>query len=312
MLKVLPLLGFSVLAAVSFAQAKPLAGSVGVIGKPATLGKYQFALVSASFATRVVAQDAMILAPKGKKFLILNYTVQNPTQGPLDFARGDIRFTVVGADNADHEDSQNIYAPDTMAPLAVSLKPVQKIPVLTYVEVPANDPIPKLMAMSGAAPVLRFDLKGKVKKFTGPFAKADGVTVEEAGSVPVGTKFEAGTYDVVVEKVEDVTTNLGEFELGEDRKFIVVTITLTNASKTDLPIDTGFLNFSMKDAAGEDVEFGGSVLKGVGNTYLSGTLKPGASVKARVLFTAAKDANASSVTVTSTETERSVTVSFPK
>ena len=85
--------------AAALGQAKPLAGTAGEIGTPARLSVYQFILTSASFATRVSHNNDTAIADKGQKFLVLNFTVQNPGKQIVRLGAGSVKFTVVSADN---------------------------------------------------------------------------------------------------------------------------------------------------------------------------------------------------------------------
>lgn len=283
---------------VVFGQAKPLAGSPGVIGTPARLGKYQFTLTGASFATRIGHSTDTVIAEKGKKFLVLNFSVQNPGKDNLPFVWDSIRFTVVSADNVNHENAETVMNPETMARIDLELKPAQKVPAMTWVEVPAADPIPKLMAISGDAPALRFDLKGKVKKFTGRFADPNAVTVLDAGSVTTGEKVELGHFDFTVEKVEEVMQAVGDVEPAEGQKLIVVTIAYSNPHRVPHNLDWSSYALEMKDLNNEVIEYRETLYRAVGDAQLSGDVKPGETVRGRLLFAAPKKVTAGSLLFT--------------
>lgn len=296
------------LPAVSLAQTKPLAGTVGVLGEPYRVGRFQLILTGASFATRVNYNDTAI-AGKGKKFLVLSYTVQNPGTQDLGFDWTLIRFTVVGADNANYEDAGLALNAEKLQQASPQLKPAQKSPFVTFIEVPAGDPIPKLIVRSEDAPVVRFDLKGKVKKFTGTYAAPDGVTVLDTGKAKLAEKIELGFLDLVVEKVEESTVAIGEVMPEEDKKLLVVSIAYTNPGKLARGIDWNTYNLSLKDTNKEPIEFSNTLLRAVGNTALNAEIKPGETVRGRLIFSAAKDAKPESLEL-SLEEGRSVVVAL--
>ena len=279
------------------AQTGQLPGTAGVIGTPYRVGGYQVILTGAAFATRLAHSEAAVIPEKQKKLLLLNWTVQNPGATMLGFDWNSIRFTVVSADNSNHENAEIALNPDTMTPLNLTLKPTQKIPVLSYIEVPASDPVPKLMLQSAGKPVVRYDLKGKVKKLTGLFAAPDGVTALDAGAARLGERVELGALDFTVEKVESVATALGEVDPGDGNKLVVMTVAFTNPTRTDFSLDPGSYQLAMKDANDEDIEFK-TLLRAVGNTALTADIKPGQTVKGRLVFAAGKDAQAGSLTFT--------------
>ncbi len=293
----------------SYAQAKPLPGTVGKIGIPAKVGKYQFILTEASFATRVAHSVGTAVAPKEKKYLLLNYTIQNPGKTDLGFDWASIRFTVVSEDNANHKNAEIVLNPEKMTSLNLELKPLQKVPALAFIEVPATDPIPKLIVQGPTGPVLRFDLKGKVKKFTGLFAAPDSVTVLDEDKAAVGAKVGLGRFDFVVEKVDETTDALGELMPPEDGKLIAITVAYTNPTKLDVDLDWGSYELKLTDSNDEPIEYRNILLRAVGNTNLSDTVKPGASVRGRLIFSGPKAAKVSSLSLGLPE-GRTVTVSL--
>jgi hypothetical protein len=266
-----------------------------VIGTPARLGPYQFILTSASFATRVVHDDTAV-AEKGQKFLVLNFTVQNPGKAAVRLGTGAIKFTVVSADNENHESADELLNPETMRLIEIEVKPAQKVPVVAYVAVPAGDPIPKLIVSSGEAPVLRFDLKGKVKKFIGMFAAPDGVTALDIGKAKIGEKIELGHLDITVEKIEESPTAIGEMDLPEGQKVVILTVAYSNSTKVTRAIDSASYVLSMKDANDETIEYRETLLRAVGNTALTENIKPGETKRGRLIFAAAKEATPANVT----------------
>jgi len=245
-------------------QAKPLAGTAGEIGTPARLGPYQFTLMNAGFATRVSHNNDTAIADKGQKFLLLNFTVQNPSKQIIRLGAGMVKFTVVSADNENHENADILLNPETMAPLDIEVKPAQKVPVLAYIPVPAADPIPKVMVSSGESPVLRFDLKGKVKKFTGMFAAPDGVKALDVGSAKIGDKVELGALDFTVEKVDESSTAIGDWDVPEGKKLVILTIVYSNSTKIARGLDSATYSISMKDSNDETIEYREVLLKAVG------------------------------------------------
>jgi hypothetical protein len=284
------------LAVSALGQAKPLAGAAGTIGMPAKLGPYLFTLVGVSFATRVAHVDDTAVADKGKKYLIINYTVQNPGKVSQAFDWASIHFTVVSAENANHENLEIVLNPEKMTRINLEIKPAQKVPAMTYVEVPATDPIPKLIAASGNGPVLRFDLKGKVKKYTGMYAAPDGITVLDVGNAKIGEKVELGQFDFTIEKVEESETAIGEVDLPEGQKLFVATIAFTNASKLNRALDSASYNITMKDTNGEPIEYR-KLIRAIGMSDINQEIKAGELLRGRMLFVGPKEAKAASITM---------------
>ena len=144
--------------------------------------------------------------------------------------------------------------------------------------------------------MLRFDLKGKVKKNTGTYAAPDGVTVLDTGNAKIGEKVELGYFDFTIEKVEESETAIGEVDVPEGKKLFVATIAFTNASKIARGLDSGSYNISMKDTNGEPIEYR-KLIRAVGMSDINQEVKTGELLRGRILFVGPKEAKAASITM---------------
>ena len=173
-----------------------LAGGEGVIGKTYTLGKTQplnFTLKSAEYTVSRINMGPNIYAPKAdEKLLVLRFTVQNPKQNEVSLSYSSFKLTVVDNKDVNHEFDSYIAREGTSDVLGINLKPAQKIEVYAVWPVPASGVTPKLIvARDQDSPVLRYDLRGKIKPLPAPFADpADSSGATALGEVPAST----GTY----------------------------------------------------------------------------------------------------------------------
>jgi hypothetical protein len=287
------------------APAKP---APNPFGPPVRIGPYQFTLQEAWFSTRILTAETHLIADQGKKFLVLKYTVQNPSKtDPLNFYWASLNFTVVGADTDNHEDVDMAEHADKLTALNLDIKPLQTVPVLSYVQVPAGDPIHKLIIKSDTGEA-RYDLRGKTKKYKGIYAAPDGVTVLDEGTGKMNEPLEAGAFDLMVEKVEMVESPLGSLAADEGKKIVVATVAFTNVTKQNQFLSWSTFQGSMEDANGEPIESLQEMFRAVGNEQLALDVKPGQTVKGRMLFQASPESKPKKLRLTYHGEQRAIVV----
>lgn len=278
-------------------QAKPLAGTDGVIAKPVRIGDFQFTLLSAKFDTRVTTREDTWIAAKGKKYLVLNFAVQNPGQTELTLEKESLSFTVVGADTNNYQSEPTLVNPEKLEPISMSLKPVQKVPGMVFIEVPGDDPIFKLMVRSRESKVIRYDLRGKTAKSESMFADKAGVTLADTAKAKIGQKIELGYFNLTLDSVDESTTAIGSKAPDEGKKLVVLHVTFTNPSYKPHNLERSTYKFEVLDANGEKMEFSEDLIKASSTDTIVESVDPSKSMKGRLIYFAPKDAKATTVTV---------------
>jgi hypothetical protein len=300
----LPLIASLVVLGQTPQAAKP---DTNPFGPPVRVGPYQVSILDATFATRANSTEQSRIADPGQKYLVLTVGVQNPSKEDLPLGWADLVFTVVGADTNNYKYLEEILSTDKLTPVNTSIKPLQKMPVLTYIPVPAADPIHKLMIQYRDGDAVRFDLRGKVKKPTGPYAGSDGVTVLDQGKGKLGEKAEVGFFDVKVVKVDTLTSSLGEVELEEGKKLYLVTAEFTNPTKEDMSLSWGTYEPVLADENDEPIAYKSVLVRAVGPDNINMQLKAGGTVTGRWIFQGRPDATPTKLEI-STSGGRSVEI----
>jgi hypothetical protein len=298
-------------ASTATAGTTQLAGGVGEIGKAYTLGvksPMNFTLRSAEWSVTRVTVGRDVYAPKAdEKLLVLHYTVQNPMKQDQDFSYADFRFTAVDGKDINHVFDGYVAREGTSESLDLYLKPAQKIDVLTAWTLPASGVIPKLIVQRTGednAPVLRYDLRGKVKPLSAPFADPSDPTGSSAlGEVPakIGVAYPLRIFDIKLEGVSFGTTALGQRAPSEGKRYLIASFLIRNgtaSSAEQAPYSYGEFRFALKDADGERMEFDGELLKSTRDEPAQGYLKPGEEYRFRVYFELDQGVNGKTLFVT--------------
>jgi hypothetical protein len=278
-------------------SATQMAGDNGSLNVPYMLGPKNEELVvtlrGAEYSARSLnilntgsSSDDMV-TKADTKLLVLRYSVQNPQNRDMDFSWESLNFTAVDAKDTNHTAGW-VARDGTNESLSLQLKPAQKLDVYTAISVPATGPVPKLIVQrGGVTPVLRYDLRGKVKPIPPPLADpsdASGATALREVKATPGTFYPTGVFDL---RVDGGVTYLTKQPNGEDaeegKRYAVVAVTIKNLMNGPSEYAGGAFEASVTTADGEKVE-GGQFLKLSGGDEASGTLRPGEEAKARLVF----------------------------
>lgn len=282
-----------------------LAGGFGEIGKSYSIGKNQplnFTLRSAEFT--VVRQTAGDLyAPKyNEKLLVLHFTVQNPNKVDTNAYYGSFKFTAV--DDKDRNIEFNSYwaREGETARLDLALKPAQKIDVVAVESIAADVKIPKLIVQRGDdAPVVRYDLSGKVKPLGAPFADpadASGSTALEVVTGQAGTYYPMGALDVKFEGATFSTEKMDNRTPKEGKRFLVATFSVRNgAAARNVNVYYGRFGIELTDADGVSDKFEGYIIRPSRDEKLEQELRPGAETKFRAYFELPSDLGGKTISI---------------
>ena len=286
-----------------------LAGGQGEIGKSYTLGKnspINFTLKSAEFSVlRYTLGD--LVAPKfNQKILVLRFTVQNPSKSDLNIYYGSLKFTAVD-DKDQNVEFDGYWSRDgESSKLDIALKPAQKIEVYAVAAVPANAKIPKLIVQHGneTVPVVRYDLSGKVKPLTAPFADpadSSGSTALEVVEAKAGTYYPMGALDVKLEGTAFSGEKIDGKTLAEGKRFLIATVSVKNAAiGRDINVNYGIFVIQLTDAEGSSIKFDGYIIKPSRDEKLDTELKPGSETKFRVYFELPNDLGGKTLSINET------------
>jgi hypothetical protein len=272
-------------------------GDFGKLNTTYTIGKsspINFTLKSVEYSLIPLSIGNSTWVPKAdEKLLVLRYTVQNPTPQPQRYYWADILFTAVDNKDVNHEFINAISRDGLQEPLDISLKPAQKLEIITAIVVPAEGVVPKLIVQRERdAPVIRYDLRGKAKPL--PATVAD--TADASGTTPMkvipaqpSTFYSIGVFDARLDEVAYVTVPLSGREPGEGKQWLTATFTIKNrSSHSNSYVWSDFLP-ELRDADGEKVDYNQSILKASRDESASGELAPGEEARIRFYFELPKD-----------------------
>ncbi len=289
------------------------AGGEGVIGKTYSLGKttnaLNFTLSSLEYSVSPVTMGNYVYAPKAnEKLLVMHYTVQNPQKSELGVTWDAFKFTAVDAKDINIVFNNYVAREGTTSVFNERLKPAQKISLLAAFAVPASGAIPKLIVeRNDGSPVLRFDLRGKVKPLVAPFADpADSSGSSALTEVPAqaGTFYPGSSLGIKLEGVAFSGEKM-DGKIPEDgKRYLIATFSIKNilgASANPVSFSYGNFKFELRDAEGDKQVFNGYLIKATRDEHADGSLKSGEEYRFRVYFTLPKDLTAKTLAVSQGE-----------
>ncbi|HVK06067.1 MAG TPA: hypothetical protein VM490_21535 [Armatimonadaceae bacterium] len=270
-----------------------LPGDFGKLGQTYTVGKdtpINFTLKSAEYTTaRFNADEYSSIPGKSQKLLVLHYTVHNPLPREQRYYWADLKFTAVDSKDVNHEFTQSVTREGTTERVEVTLKPAQKLEVQTAILVPAAGVVPKLIvSRDDGSPVVRYDLRGKVKPLPAPIADpADptGATVRKAIPAEANTYYPLGEFDVQFESAAYTTEELRGQSAGDGNRYLTATFRIKNATNTPKRYYWATFTPELRDADGEKVEYPQTLLKATRPEVAEGgDVAPGEEVRFRFFF----------------------------
>ncbi len=290
-------------------------GDNGKLGTQYRLGakgsELVFTLEKAEFASRAILKDGAMFAAPGERLLVLTYAIQNPGTGDAHFFNQSFTFTVVSPDDENYAKGSAAYHPDRRDSLNMQLKPAQKVRALAVIRIHPNGPVNKLIVQRGKnTPVLRYDLKEKVKPLLGAFGADAGLNSVEVGASMLTVPFELGPWDVTVEKVEESPVAVGTLAPEAGEKVVVATMTVKNAALEQFIMHGSILQPKMTDADGTTLRSHGNMLKMSADDSFNMMMDPAAQVRFRMVFYAPLLAKPEKLLLKEYNSERSVVVTL--
>ncbi len=290
-----------------------LAGGEGAIGKTYALGKadnaLNFTLTSLEYSLSPVTMGTYVYAPKAnEKLLVLHYTVQNPQKRDVTVYYGSFKITAVDAKDVNHVFDNYVAREGTTEIYNTALKPAQKVSLYAAFAVPAAGQIPKLiLEPKDGAPVVRFDLRGKVKPLVAPFIDpADGSGASALPEVPAqaGTFYPGLNLGIKLEGAAFSTDKMDGKAPADGKRYLIAALTIKNLTgATANPVSFSYGNFKieLRDAEGEKQVFNGYLIKASRDEHADGSLKPGEEYRFRVYFTLPNDLAAKTLAISEGE-----------
>lgn len=282
---------------------EPKVGTVQLPGDQAAFGAtyklglanpLHFSLVRAEYrAERVWFGDAWVAPTADEKLLVLHYAILNPQPVETNVDWATFNFTVVDANDENHEYAQTAALENNRSKLDQFLKPAQRVEAYTVIRVPAKGVMPKLIVEPTDGKVLRYDLRGHVLPLPEPIADpADTTGATARADVPVGAGVVCplAAFDAQLLRAA-YADNLGGEQAPDGTIYLVATLRLKNQLPVPTPLAADKLAMSLRTDAGHIMPWNGDLFPAAAFTPLQVTLQPGEEIDARAVF-AMPDGNA--------------------
>ncbi len=282
-----------------------LVGYEGGFGETFTIGKdmpMNFTLKKAIYTVGRSNIGGYAQFPKGdEKLLVLHFTVQNPRKTAFNFSRNYINFKAVDSSGVTRADVGDIAREVTGERMGFDLQPGQKVDGYTAIKVAAYGEVPKLIiqaAYETKAPIIRYDLRGKVEKLVAPFADpsdSKGATARKMvpGKLSVAYPI-TDLFDVKIDSISYVDT-IKNRAADEGKRYCVATATIQNRGPRASNYSQSYFRADLKDVDGEKTSYNTSILKGSRDEESYGELGMGETARVRFYWQLPKEVEAQTV-----------------
>ena len=282
-----------------------MAGGWGELGKEYSIGgdsPMNFALKSAEFSVGQVRIGDDLGFPKAdEKLLVLRYTIHNPRKTDQSASWSTFDMTAVDASDNNCEYSQNVGQETNSGTLNLYLKPAQKVEAYTYIRVPAKGEIPKLIVKRGSNnPVVRYDLKGKVKPLSAPFADpsdSTGATAFTQVPAQFGSNYPLGNFDLKVESAAYTNQPVLRDAPKSGYRYLVATLLIKNQHPKEKSVSWSTFQPTLQAEDGENLEWNQHLVSATRAEDLNIYAQPGQEVKARIYFLVRTDTPAKTLSI---------------
>lgn len=229
----------SVIVASSFAQVKigakgttQMSGADGKFLRPYSLGikgnQMNFTLKSIEYTIEPVSNGNSTVTPgAGEKLMVVHFNIHNCEKRQQYCSANDFSLTAVEATDKTISPASGFGMETTKQPVAMYLKPAQKIDAYAVFRVTAQGEIPKLIVKRNVEPVVRYNLTGKAKlpaKYADP-ADATGATVLANPQGQLGTPVLNGYFEINYVKVGEASATFADIKAKKG--FVIVPIEVT-------------------------------------------------------------------------------------
>jgi hypothetical protein len=268
-----------------------LKGGFGEFGSTYTLGKtnpWNVRVKSAEYSVDTIAIGDRIVYPKAdEKLLILHYVVHNPQQREAGMRFDTLRLTAVDAKDKNWEWRGDVGNETTGERVDQRFKPAQKMDVFAVLTVPAAGEIPKMMIQGSDELVIRYDLRGKVRGLTAPYADpADttGATARAVVPAEYDVLYPLGPYGLQVNGTSFREEAIGNVKPDKKERLLVVDISVKNLGRRPNGLRFDTLRVTLKDADGVDIPARQDLYRSSSDTSLSVSVDPDQQIKGRLLL----------------------------
>ena len=206
-------------------------------------------VTSSQFAVRRILKDGWAMAPKGEKFLVVNYTVRNSGAGPEQYGRDSVTFSVTDAGQSTVVGESAARFLDNFSD---DLLPGKFLADTVVLEVPNDLDSPKLsMLINGKRSTV--DLMPFLQKAQGPYLRDNG---KQAFDTISGTRKQVlpvGGWDVSLEEttITKQSPNL-YMAAALDEQFLLASVKFRNVLNEEQTIDSGVVSAAIIDDKGKE------------------------------------------------------------
>jgi hypothetical protein len=256
--------------------------------------------------SRVINGEQIEFPAANEKLLLVRMTLRNPQPTETIIRYDTFQYTAVDSNNTNHDCEQVVICDGK--PLNMSVKPAQKVDAFAVIKIPAKGSIPKLIIKSTDNLVLRYDLTGgKIKQLPAAFADpsdTSGSTALAVVPAKLGTYYDLGIYDFLLEKFAYTTEPPKETELGEGNHYLVLYGSLKNGYPAQQFTRYDSFAPTITTTDGDDIAYENLMELAGRHEWVDLEMKPGQELKIRLYFEMGKDVTPKTFTMKGTEDPR--------
>ena len=244
-----------------------------------------YTLESVSIASRFASAASNVVAPGGKRLLVITSSLTNPQTHTFPLGSEEVGFNVFNEAGQRFLSSVHSFILPGLTSFPTNLKTKDKLRYVAVMEIHGQGPVARLAAVKGGRSTRRawYDID---KALTiAPSVFASGKDLVDRAETKMGTTFDLGAFDMTVESVGPVAS-AGSYQSSSSAQVYAVTVKVTNALKAPEKFGWQYGKPTLTDATGKDLSWPGDIIDTATGKTVVGELAAGQSYTVQYPFNA--------------------------
>ena len=233
-----------------------------------------YSLESVSIASRFASANSNVVASAGKRLLVITSSLTNPQSHIYPLSSDSVLFNAFAESGERFVNSVHSFILPGLTSFPTNLNSKEKMRYVAVMEIHGQGPIKRLGAVRGSRNTRRawYDIDKDLA--IAPSVFASGKDLVDRAETKMGTTFDLGAFDMVVESAGPVAS-AGSYTSSGSSQVYAVTVKVTNVLKAPEKFGWQYGKPTLTDASGKDLSWPGDIIDTATGKTVAGELVAG-------------------------------------
>ena len=244
-----------------------------------------YTLESVAVASRFASAERNVVAPGGKRLLILTSSVTNVQTHVYPLASDSVAFNVFAENGARSLNGLDSFILPGLTSYPTNVKPKETLRFVTVVQIHGEGPIKQMAVVKGSRTTRRawYDVQKDLGTMTSVFAK--GSELRDTAETTMGQTFDLGPFDMTVESAGPVAS-AGPYQSSASLQVYAVAVKVTNVLRAPEKFGWQYGKPTLVDAAGKELSWTKDIIDAATGKSVAAELPAGQPYVVQYAFTA--------------------------